>query len=441
MSFLSDDETTSPASVDDDIVLLSNILRECLLVYRGIVSTELSDLYIALRSALVLAIMLSDVDETDLCSEHNTIISGICYDSLSPKLPRRLGHRPRTRYRPWSRYRYGDNSECSPSKFLEDSDSVTSDCSFYESRRYLSEPLSSLGMVRPRKWLSLLLGLDFLDVLKKKKENRHRRDEKKPPRERPSMGFVVDPPENPCEEDCRRERRFSTARHRLSRVDSGLPELRRIRRSQDGRPRISENRDPREYRSRREVFIQAERRPPRDGRRITPDREFEVRSASILRELRSYWAQQIDRERERAFQETTTSRYTRVEEPIPNASTSAARRHILETRLPRQGGYACPNEPEATTIVHRTPRARARSPWPQRRQSRRVEERAPHVDIEERLPRTQPVIIRYGVGGLVDSGFEVVSRAQSRQDTIRVQGDRWTERETNRNTRRPNCGR
>jgi hypothetical protein len=184
-----------------------------------------------------------------------------------------------------------------------------------------------------------------------------------------------------------------------------------------------------------------ERRPPRDGRRITPDRTFEVRPVAILRVLRSYWAQQIDLESERAFQQTTTRRHTRVEASIPNVSTSAARRQILETRLPRQGGYACPTEPEAITIVHRTPRARARSPWPQRRQSRRVEERAPHVDIEERLPRAQPVIIRYGVGGLVGSGVEVLSRAQSRQDNVRVQGDRWTVRETNRNTRRSNCGR
>ncbi|KAJ5117066.1 hypothetical protein N7526_011175 [Penicillium atrosanguineum] len=212
-----------------------------------------------------------------------------------------------------------------------------------------------------------------------------------------------------------------------------LSELQSGRRSGDDHPRTSENREPREYRSRREVSIGAERRPLRQGRRKPPERTFEV-----------------GRESARAFQETTTSRYTRVEEAMPNESTSAKRGRTLETRLPRQGGYARPNNgPEPTMIVHRAPRPRARSPWPQRRENRNVEERAPRIDIEERSPRMQPRIIQYGVGGLVDSGTEVLTRIRSRQGDIQIRDDKWVETETNRNTRRngeraarpygPNC--
>lgn len=438
MSSLQDDETSSIRSVDHDLVLLSKIFLECLIICRGIVCPETSDLYSTLRSALRLAVMLSDVDEIDLCSEHSTFFSETGDDPFPPRLPRRLRRRPPIRYRPWPRYRYPKDTECSRSDTLADCDSVTSDCSSYEPRRYIPEPLSSLGMVRPRKWLSLFLGLDFLDVFKRRKESSLRREEKKSPRMRPSRVFVVDPPEDQCEADFRRERRTLRTRYRLPRMNSEpIPELRRGRQSGDDRPRTSENREPREYRFRREVSIVAERRPLRQGRRTSPERTFEVREITSFRESRSYWAQQVDRESARAFRETPTRRYTRVEEPMPNASTSAERGRNWEIRLPRQGGYACPNNgPEPTTIIHRTPRPRARSPWPPRREDRNVEERAPRIAVEERSPRTQPRIVQYGVGGLVDSGIDVLIRAQSRRNDVQVRDDTRVETETNRNTRR-----
>lgn len=445
MSSLEQDETPSLSPIDHDLAFLSNILLECLLVCRGVICSESPDLYKALRSALVLAIMLSNIDEPDLCSEHSTYFSASSHDLLRPKRPRRP-RRPRRRpllsYRPWPRYRYTDDIDYSRSDLFEDGDSVTSDCSFYESRlsrTYISESLPSLDMVRPRKWLSSILDLVFLDVFKKKNKGRRRKKDKKPSRERPSRAVVVDPPENPGEEDFRRARRTTTTRYMLPRMDlDPISEQRRNCRPRDVRARTPEARTPPAYRYRREKSIVTERKPFRRGRRTSPDRTLEVPKTNSLRDPKSYWAQQVDRESVRAFKETTTSRTTRVERPTTGASTSAGgKQRALETIMPKRGGYTRPRDgPESITVEHRAPRPRARSPMPHFPESRKVEERAPRVEFDERAPRTQPRIIQYGIGGLSNSGASVLTRARSRQDDIRVQDGTWVEIEKNRNTRR-----
>ncbi|KAJ5218323.1 uncharacterized protein N7498_000422 [Penicillium cinerascens] len=123
---------------------------------------------------------------------------------------------------------------------------------------------------------------------------------------------------------------------------------------------------------------------------------------------------------------------------MTEASTSAGgKQRALETRMPKRGGYTRPSDgPEPITIEHRAPRPRARSPMPQVTESRKVEERAPRVEFDERTPRTQPRIIQHGIGGLSNTGVEVLTRARSRQDDIQVQGDTWVEIKKNRNTRR-----
>ena len=435
MSSLEQDETSSLSPIDHDLAFLSNILLECLLVYRGVICSESPDLYKALRSALVLAIMLSNIDETDLCSEHSTYFSESSYDLFRPKRPRRprARRRPLLSYRPWPRYRYTDDIEYSRSDLFEDSDSVTSDCSFYESRlsrTYISESLPSLDMVRPRKWLSSILDLVFLDVFKKRNKASRRKKDKKPSRERPSRAVVVDPPDNPDEEDFRRARRTTTTRYMLPRMDlDPISEPRRDRRPRDDRARTPEARKPPGYRYRREKSIVTERKPLQRGRRTSPDRTFEVPKKNSLRDPKSYWAQQVDRESVRAFEETTTSRSTRVERSMTEASTSAGgKQRALETRMPKRGGYTRPSDgPEPITIEHRAPRPRARSLMPQIPESRKIEERA---------PRKQPRIIQSGIGGLSNSGAEVLTRARSRQDDIQVRDGTWVEIEKNRNTRR-----
>jgi hypothetical protein len=181
-----------------------------------------------------------------------------------------------------------------------------------------------------------------------------------------------------------------------------------------------------------------ERKPPRKGRRTSPDRTFKVSNPASLREPSSYWARQVDRESVRAFRETTTSRCTRAEGSMPEASTSAGgRQRDLEIRMPKQGGYARPSDgPEPIMLEHRAARPRARSPTLQIPESHKIKERAPRIEVDEGSPGTAPRIIQYGVGGLSTSGAEVLTRAQSRQKDMQVRDDTWVETEKNRSTRR-----
>jgi len=423
MSSLEQDKTASLSPVDHGLVLLSNTLLECPLVYRGVVCSGSPDLYIALHSAVLLAIMLSDIDETDLCSEHSTYSPETSSDILPPKRSRHLRRRSLLSSGRWLRDRYADDIEYSRSELSEDSDSLSSDCSLYKSRlskRYISEPAPSLDMVRPRKWLSLLLGLEFLDILKKRNKTSRRKRNKMPSRERPSQAFIIEPPEDFREEDFRPKRRTTRTRYILRRMDSNpMSEPQRNRRPRDDRPRIVETRTFPRYRYRREEPIVTERKPPRRGQRTSPDRTFEVHKIVPLKEPQSYWAQQVDRESMRAFEENAT-RPTR-----------------LERSMPKQGGYArLSDEPEPITIEHRAPRPRERRTTFQIRESGKVEERAPRIGLEERSPRKQPRVIQYGLSGLSRSGPEVLARARSRRDNIQIQADIWVETERTRRTRR-----
>lgn len=392
-------------------------------------------LYIGLRFALMAATILPNIDEPDPHRKQSMYFTEAYYD----KFPRKLRKHPRLR-RPLdsddsrtTTHRYSDDIEYRRAEFFGSSDSDSSTWSLYHARLprdYIPKGSKRMGMnpIRPRKWLSSLLHLEFLDVLKKRikalRKNQDQMEDQKPTRQQSSRIFVVDPPKESRTEKLP-QRQSATRTHPVPReMDSPSTNEPQgsyapNQRSHGDHLRDSGTQQPWAHRPCRERTPVMERVPLRPGRRTSPVQPVEVEVMHTMppRERGFDWGREVDRRSMNAFRHAAMPQITR-----PEDIEDRARQRNSEIPVPAQGGFSRRRDaPEPSRIIHRSPRPLPTSSAPQTSGGVAVEERNPL--IEERRPR--PVAVQQGRRQISVFSAHVLGQAQSRP-TVEIVENRET---------------
>lgn len=377
-------------------------------------------LYIGLRFALMAATILLNIDEPDPHRKQSMYFTEADY----AKFLRKLRKHPRLRRPLYSddlrttTHRYSDDIEYRRAEFFGSSDSASSTWSLYHTRLprdYIPKGSRRMGKdpIQPRKWLSSLLHLEFLDALKKRTKALRKNQDQKPTRQQSWRVFVVDPPKESRSEKL--PRRQSATRTRPVPRELNSPSTNEPQgsygpnhRSQVDHLRDSGTQQPWAPRPCRERTPVMERVPLRPGRRTSPVQtvEVEVMHSMPPRDRGFDWGREVDRRRMHASRHAAMPRTTRLED-----IEDTGRQRNSEVPVPAQGGFSRRRDaPEPSRIIHRSPRPQPISSAPPTSGGVAVEERNPL--IEERWPR--PVVVQQGRRQITVFSAHVLGQAQSR---------------------------
>lgn len=284
---------------------------------------------------------------------------------------------------------------------------------------WVSKP-NSMGIkfIRPRKWLSALFTVEFLDLFGAPNRPSRRTKGKKAFQERYTRLFVVDFPEDTCGH---RRPRYRPA-VRVHEIAPSTVEASRLYGADCSRHSYSEPQQAQVNRAPRQRTPIIERVPTRQGRRVSLMRASGTRQSMPRRMYHHDWAREVDGASVHAFRRDPVPYTSPRRSTIPRGHATFPQEDGGRYGIPIPAQSSFPHAervPESPRIIRRSPRLPQEPPRPRAR-GVRLEERSPYdgVRIEERWPRTRPEVSKAGRLGRSATGADVVE--QTRERPVRI---------------------